>query len=87
MRYLTEWFGRHLCFIDISKAEDSHSDWPCLLAWHQQSCLASYVEAIQLWHCFKPLSRGLIGLNFTNMSDANTLSLFLSEQNGTDRKS
>lgn len=50
MRHLTEWLKRHWCFIDTSKAGESNSDWPDLVAWGQEICLASSVEAIQLWY-------------------------------------
>lgn len=50
MRHLTEWLERNLCFADISKAGESNSDWPCLVAWHQELHLARSAEAIQLWY-------------------------------------
>lgn len=51
MRHLSEWLERNLYFVDTSKVEESNSDlWPCLVAWHQEICLASSVEAIQLWN-------------------------------------
>lgn len=50
MRHLTEWLERHWCFVDISKTRESNSDWPGLVAWDQEICLASSVEAIQLWY-------------------------------------
>lgn len=50
MRHLIEWLERNLGFVDTPKVGESNSDWFCLVAWHQEVCLASYVEATQLWY-------------------------------------
>lgn len=78
MRHLSEWLERNLCFIDISRARESNSEWPLSCGLASRGLPGQLCEGHPtLVQQHKPEAYTVSVV--TNISDANTLNPVLNE--------